>query len=408
MTDKNREGVTPGILQTDIMTVSANTQITETNEFQAVLSKIPGYVGQANQLLADYRKDPSTFVAEIDEDQLDEDLKEINSIVRFSNEISKGRQDMRRYFNGIRDEATAVFDKRLEDAQFDDLKEAHNDIKQLKKDMTSQRMSDRWKELEPIFTGSIQHYPIIAELAPELLDFSKFRLIHSKLVSGAKSRPLTDTIRREVTQIINEWDTALNLIKDNQWGLDPTRQLALLNVFKSEPSVGLVNEQGPLFKQQMDAEIERKRQEDARRVEQQKQAEKAAEERKIREEALRKQQEAAKKAQSENERKLAEERTKKLQEEARIAQEHEAKRKAELEEIINKQVSPQARQSFPNVVEYIFSEPMFKDLHSSTQSKAAAVYDISQQLTIPDSPMMKDTNGDASLYLEAIRFILDA
>lgn len=395
-------------LQTDIMTVSSNTQITETSAFQEVLTKIPGHVGRANQLLADYRKDPSAFVATVDEDELDEDLKEINEIVRFSNHIDKGRREMRRYFNDIRDDATKEFDQRLEDAQFNELTSAHNDIKQLKKDMRSQRISDRWKELEPIFMGSIRHYPLIKNLAPELMDFSRFRLIHSKMVSGAKTRTITDTVRKEVTQIINEWDTALHVIQANQWGLDPQRQFALLNAFKAEPSVSMVNEQGPLFKQQQDAEIERKRQEDERRKTQQAEAQKAVEERKKREEALRIQQEEAKKAQSEKEKKEAELRTRQLQEQAQIAQEQERKRKAELDAIINEQVSPHARQSFPNLVEYIFSEPMFKDLHSNTRAKAAAVYDISQQLNIKDSPLIKDTNGDASLYLDAIRFVLDA
>src|SRR5699024_409741 len=130
------------------------------------------------------------------EDELDKDLKEINEIVRFSNSIDKSRTEIRRYFNDIRDQATEILDKRLEDAQFNDLKDAHNDIKQLKKDIRSQRISDRWKELEPVFSGSIQHYSLIEELAPELLDFSKFRLIHSKLVSGAKTKPITDTIRK--------------------------------------------------------------------------------------------------------------------------------------------------------------------------------------------------------------------
>lgn len=396
------------MLQTDIISVSANTQITETNAFQETLQKIPGHVIRANQLLAEYRKDPSEFVQKTDEAQLDEDLKEINSIVRFSNSIDKSRTEIRRYFHDIRDQAIGELDKRLEEAQFDELKEAHTDIKQLKRDMQHQRISDRWKELEPVFHGSIQHYLIFEELAPELLDFSKFRLIHSKLVSGAKSKPITEKIRREVTSIVSEWNTALEMIKANQWGLDSTKQFELLNAFKAEPSISLVNEQGPRFKQQQDAEIERKRQETERRKKQEEQAKKAREERKKREEELRKQQEAAKKAQNEKERQEAERRTKELELKAKEAQEKEQKRKAQLEEFIQKQVSPYARQSFPNIVEFIFSEPLFRNLHSDTKSKAAAVYELSQQLTQQDSPMMQDTGGNPAKYLEAIRFVLDA
>ena len=396
------------ILQTDIVSVSANTEITETNAFQETLIKIPGHVERANHLLAEYRKDPSMFVQEVDEDQLDSDLKEINDIVRFSNSIDKSRTAIRRYFNDIRDQATEVLDKRLTDAKFDELKDAHNDIKQLKKDIRAQRISDRWKELEPVFSGSIQHYSLIEELTPELLDFGKFKLIHSKMVSGAKTKPITDTIRRDVSQIINEWNTALELIQANQWGLNPQKQFSLLNAFKANPSVGLVNEQGPQFKVQQDSEEERKRQEAERRKKQEEEAKKAKIEREKREEELRKQQELAKKAQSEQEKKQAEDRAKQLKEQARIAEEKEKARKEELEQLIQSQVSPQARQAFPNVVEFIFSEPLFKDLHNSPRAKAAAVYELSQQLTKQGSPMLKDTNGDPGQYLEAIRFILDA
>lgn len=406
--EKDEKALAEEMLQTDIVSVSSNTEITETDAFRETLAKIPGNVGRANQLLADYRKDPSAFVKETDEAQLDADLKEINKIVKFSNSIKKSRTAIRKYFNDIRDEAVSVLDGRLENAQFDELQDAHNDIKQLKKDMISQRISDRWKELEPVFSGSIQHYPLIEELAPELLDFSKFKLIHSKMVSGAKTKPITQTIRRDVSNIINEWNTALELIQANQWGLNSTKQFALLNAFKANPSIGLVNEQGPQFKQQQDAEEERKRQEAKRRKQQEEEAKKAEAERKKRQEALRKQQEAAKKAQNEKERKEAEERAKKLQEQAKQAEQQEKKRQEELDALIRQQVSPQARQSFPNVVEYIFSQPLFKDLHNSSRAKAAAVYDLSQQLTKEDSPMMKDTNGDASEYLAAIRFVLDA
>lgn len=396
------------ILQTDIVSVSANTEITETNAFQETLIKIPGHVERANHLLAEYRKDPSMFVQEVDEDQLDSDLKEINDIVRFSNSIDKSRTAIRRYFNDIRDQATEVLDKRLTDAKFDELKDAHNDIKQLKKDIRAQRISDRWKELEPVFSGSIQHYPLIEELSPELLDFNKFRLIHSKMVSGAKTKSITDTIRRDVSQIINEWNTALELIQANQWGLNPQKQYSLLNAFKANPSVGLVNEQGPQFKVQQDNEEERKRQEAEQRRQQEESAKKAKLEREKREEELRKQQDIARKAQSEQEKKQAEERAIKLKEQARVAEEKEKARKEELDKLIQSQVSPQARQAFPNVVEFIFSEPLFKDLHNSPRAKAAAVYELSQQLTKQGSPMLKDTNGDPAQYLEAIRFILDA
>lgn len=401
----------PDGLITDIISVSSNTEITETNAFKETLALIPGHVTRANQLLVDYRTDPSKFVAETDEDDLDADLKEINEIVKFSNSIDKSRTEIRRYFNDIRDQAIDVLDHRLAEAQFDELKDAHNDIKQLKKDMRAQRISDRWKELEPVFSGSIQHYELIENLAPELLDFSKFRLIHSKMISGAKTKPVTDVIKREVSQIINEWNTALELIQANQWGLDANKQFALLNAFKSDPSITLVNEQGPQFKQQQDAEIERKRQQELARIEQERALKKAEDERKKREDELRVQQKLAQKAKAEQDEKakaMAEKRAQELQEQAKLAEEQERKRKAELDAVIRQRVSPQARQSFPNVVEFIFSEPLFKDLHTSTRSKAAAVYELSQQLTKPDSPIVKDTNGDPSKYLDAIRFILDA
>lgn len=403
----NTQETTEGLV-TDILTINRNNELIESHAFQQTLEQIPGYVGRANKLLADYRQNPSDFVAQIDEADLDEDLKEMAGIVKFSKTIDNNRKDIKNYFNGIRDEALSQLDNRLEQAQFNELKDAHNDVKQLKKDMQNQRISDRWKELLPVFNGSIQHYELIEELAPELLDFDRFRLIHQKMVSGAKTKPITETIRREVTQIVHEWNTALELIKANQWGLNANKQFELLRAFKANPSVGLVNQQGPEYKRQQDAEEERKRQELEARQKQEAEAKRLAEERKVREAELQKQQELARQAQTEKEKLAAEQRAKQLAEEAQRAQEAEQKRKAELEALIQRQVSPQARQSFPNIVEYLFTQPLYRELHTDARSKAAAIFDLSNQLTQPQSAMMKDTNGDPNKYLEAIRFVLDA
>lgn len=395
-------------LVTDILAINANSQIVENSAFQQTLAEIPGYVDRANKLLADYRLDPSGFVEVVDEDVLDHNLKEIAEIVKFSKTIDKNRKEIKNYFNEIRDEAIGQLDSRLEKSQFNELKEAHDDVKQLKKDIQNQRISDRWKELMPVFNGSIQHYALIKKLAPELLDFNKFRLIHSKMVSGAKTKPVTEVMRRDVTQIVNEWNMALELIEQNQWGLNPAKQFDLLKAFKADPSIGLVNQQGPEYKRQQEAQEERLRQEAENRKKQEAETKRLAEERKKREEEMRKQQEMAKMAQTEREKQLAEARAKQLAEESRLAEEAEKKRKADLEALIQRQVSPQARQSYPNIVEYLFTEPRFRDLHSNARSKAAAIFDLSQQLAQPTSAMMKDTQGDPQKYLDAIRFVLDA
>lgn len=403
MTEQDNNG-----LVTDIVAINANTKMIESSAFQQTLLEIPQHVSRANKLLADYRENPSQFVQEIDEADLDQDLKEIAEIVKFSNTIDKSRRDIKNYFNGVRDDALSQLDQRLNDAQFDELKIAHNDVKQLKKDMQNQRIQDRWKELEPIFVGSMRHYELFDQFAPELKNFDKFKFIHSKMVSGAKTKPITDTIRREVAQIVSEWHTALELINNNQWGLDSGKQFDLLRAFKANPSVSVVNEQGPEFKRQQDAEIERKRQEAEALKKREEEMKRLAEERKVREAEMRKQQEALRQAQNERERAAAEQRAKQLAEEAKRAEEAERCRKNELEAMIQQTVSPQARQQFPNVVNYLFEHALYRDLHSNAKAKAAAIFDLSVQLQDPNSVMMRDTNGDPNKYLEAIRFVLDA
>lgn len=395
-------------LITDIVALQTKTQMTESKAFQQTLAMIPTHVARANKLLADYRKDASSFVETVNEEDVDLDLKEMAEIVKFSSTIDKNRKEIKRYYEAVRDGALAQLDGRLQDAQFDSLKTAHSDVKQLKKDIQNQRAVNRWKELAPVFAGTIQHYPLIEELASELLDFNRFRLIHVKLVSGAKTKPITEVTRREVTQIIGEWNTALELIKANQWGLNATKQFDLLKSFKSNPSVGLVNEQGPAYKTQQDAQEERVRQEAINRKNQEDATIKANAERTKREEELRKQQDLLKKAQTERERTVAEERTKQLQAEAKLAEDAEKRRKDELDQLVTQNVSPHARQSYPNVVEFIFSNTQYKELHTNARAKAAAIFDLSTQLSKPNSPIMKDSNGDPNIYLEIIRFVLDA
>lgn len=395
-------------LKTGLVEITNDMQLTNTHAFQETLDQIPKYVDRVDKLLLNYRNNPSEFVQTVDEADLNDDLKEINRIVSFSAEINNTRKDIKSYYNKHRDMVVAELDRRLNEAGFDKLTTGHTDIKQLKADMKNQRISDRWDELKPVFTGSIQHYPLFEELAPELLDFSKFRLIHDKLVSGAKAKNITDTIKRQVVETVANWNTGLELIKGNQWGLSSQKLFDLLKSFKSNPSIDLVMTKGPQLKTQQDAELQAQEQERIRREKAEQDAKEAKLKREQQEAALKEQQEKMAKEQDAKKRLEEEQKAKELEQKAAKARQDELARQKELEETITQHVPPLVRQSFPNVVEFLFSNPKLKSLHTNTNAKAGAIYALSQQLLDKESPVYKDTQGDAEKYIECIRFVLDA
>lgn len=66
------------------------------------------------------------------------------------------------------------------------------------------------------------------------------------------------------------------------------------------------------------------------------------------------------------------------------------------------------KESFPQIFEYLFSNPNYHDVHLSGKTKAAVVYDIMRQIKNPNSVVSREMDKDPQKKLDLVRYILDA
>lgn len=394
-------------IHTDIAEVQIVPAITETSNFQRVLLEIPMKVSKANDLLESYREDPELFLESYDENEINSQIKDMEEVSKFVRNVEKARKEIRSYMNGIRDNIIANLDDRLEASQYTELEKAQGDIKQLKKDLDADRRAKRWEEIKQTFEANINRYPLIGEFAPELADFSRFKMINPKLISGARTRTVREKDHVFVNETIYNWNTALEIIKENEWALSAYDLGVLLNMFKQNPSIELVDREGRQLKAnaeakekaRIEAEKRRKEQEERMKLAEKKRQEELAKiQEKERLAKLQRDTEAQKKAEADR---LELERKKK----EALEREKELRR-----EFLNfgGQYKVIFKESFPKFMEYLFDNPAYHDVHTNPATKANIIYDIMHQIDDLDSVVTKETNKDPQKVLDLVRYILDA
>lgn len=394
-------------VQTAIAEVTVLPSITETSAFQAVLQEIPLRVQEANRLLEEYRTNPDEFLENIDEKALDMQLKQMENVSSFVRDIEKSRKAIRAYMNGIRDKVIEVLDARLESAQYGELERAQADIKQLRKDLEAERRAKRWEEIRVTFEANINRYPLIGEFAPELADFSRFKLIHPKLVSGAKTRKVREADHVFVNETIYAWNTAIELIKENSWELSPQDLNQLLTMFKQNPSIELVQREGRQLKINAEARERARREAEQRRLEAERQARILKQKQQEELARIQEQERLAREQRDLEAQKRAEEERRKLEEQARVLAEQERQRRIEFEQF-GGQYRTIFKESFPMFIEYLFNNPQYHDVHTNPTTKANIIYDIMRQIERPDSVVTRETARDPQKVLDLVRYILDA
>ncbi|MGX1195840.1 hypothetical protein [Metabacillus sp. SLBN-84] len=394
-------------IQTAIAQVNLTPAITETSSFQAVLKEIPLRVHAANTLLEGYREDKDAFLEDIDDEVLDQQLKEMAQVSGFVRDIETSRKAIKSYMNNVRDQVLETLDQRLAGASFNELERAQGDIKQLKKDIDADRRAKRWEEIRATFEANVNRYPLLGEFTPELADFSRFKLLFPKLISGAKTRKVKESDHTMVNETLHAWNTAVELMKENQWRLSPQDLNQLLTLFKQNPSVELVQREGRQIKLNADAREKARMEAEARRAEQERQAKIAEQKRQEEMARIQEQERQAKLARDVEAQKHAERQRIELQERSRLMAEQERQRKAEYASF-GGQYKTIFKESFPHFIEYLFSNPAYHNVHTSTQTKATVIYDIMHQVDREDSVVTRETARDPQKVLDLVRYILDA
>jgi len=394
-------------IQTAIAEINITPAITETSNFQMVLQQIPIRVQAANALLEGYRENPEAFLADIDDSILDDQLKEMAQVSGFVKDIEKSRKDIKAYMNGVRDQLLDTLAKRLEGASFNELERAEADIKQLRKDIEADRRAKRWEEIKITFEANVNRYPLLGEFAQELADFSRFKLLFPKLVSGAKTRKVKEADHTMVNETLYAWNTAIEIMKGNEWGLEPQDLHQLLTMFKQNPSVELVQREGRQLKINAEAREAARLEAEQRRIEAERQAKIREEERQREMARIQEQERQAKLKQDIEAQKQAEQQRKELEERSRLMAEQERQRQAEYNSF-GGQYKTIFKESFPLFIEYLFNNPTYHDVHANAQTKASIIYDIMRQVERPDSVVTRETAKDPQKVLDLVRYILDA
>lgn len=392
----------------DIAVVSTSAMLVESESFKNTLKIIPETADKVDALLSEYRADPYAFMNNHDEEELDAVVSEINKINQFSNSVKSKRKDIKKYFEDVRDDALSYLDERLRSAEFDRLVTAQSDVKQLKNDLSALRVNSRWEELKPTFEANLQQYPIIASMSEELQDFSRFKMIHGSMVSGAKTKPIKKKDHTDINNIMYGWSTALESIKTNVWGLSDVGLATLLNDFIKNPTMDVVTSKGQMIKEKEVSDIEAQKQreillekERLENLERQKAFE-------AQQAALAEQQRQAQLNRSAEDARLAELRRVELDEQMRLAKIAENERLLEIERLTTQFVRPEMRQSYPQIVNYIFSNPSYRDIHTNNQTKASVIYDVVSQMGNPQSVVSAETGLNPDSVLNLIHFLLNA
>lgn len=401
-------------LQTEIATVHVSRNIVETSAFQKVLDEIPKQVAHANQLLSDYRSNKSQFLATVDETALSDQMAQLKEVASFIRSIEKSKKEIKKYLKDWTDGILGQLDNRLAESKFDELAQAESDMKQLKKDIETDRREERWNEIKAQFLANIERYPLISQHGQKLADFTTFKLMYPTLVSGAKTRVLKESDFTTVNETVYGWNAGLVRIIENEWDLDRHDANHLLARFIQEPLQSVIETEAPRLKQNAIVREQQAREAEARRIEAERQAEIARQEQAKRLAELQAQEAKARQERdalaAENAR-LAQER---LEQEnrARLA-EQERLRQAELERqaqfsLNSTQYPIKMRESYPRFMQYLFSNPAYQDIHTNPATKATVIHDVMHQVDRADSVVSMETNRDPQQVLDLVRFLLDA
>lgn len=218
-------------------------------QFLEGLKPIRATVDRARELL-------NVDIATIEEDELKEIQDELANGQKLASHIRESRQKTSQFFDSIKKTNLEFLDAELERFGYNELVEADRDTKKLKKDVSAHRINTRWEELRPTFESNVTQFENILRLAPELGDYSRFRVRHPKLITGAKAFKVSDKIRGIVNEEMFRIHTELKRIEENPSELTPHYQGELLKDYKQDPQTTHLYAREDYYKNRLKADIE--------------------------------------------------------------------------------------------------------------------------------------------------------
>lgn len=399
------------IVETDLLTVSLQNTLVETDLFKKVLSDIPKHVSRANALLTGYRDDPTTFLENVDDTEVETLVKDLKDVNAFTTNVTKTRTAIKKYMDDVRNNLLETLDTRLEDAQFNELTKIHADTRQLQKDIINDRLARRWEELRPTFDANVKRYPLLQKYAPIFTDFNYFKQLYPDLLSGAKTRKVREKDHTTVNERLYEWSIGLEILHQNKWELSEGDLLKIAKMYEKNPTVQFVENEAVNLKNQ---EINRlKAEEEAKRRREEMEQRRLEEEAKRQKEIAEMQEQARLARIAEDA--AAEERAKQQQLELEQRAE-EAKRKQAIEEAnqralmknfeaFQSQHNHHFVEAYPIYTRYLYENENLHDIHKSDRTKAFAIFELMKMAEDQTSPLVMDTQLEPHRVMNLIRYI---
>lgn len=176
--------------------------------FGEVLAKVSSLAEESTALLA------NADIDTIDEEQLSRITKEMKPVKEYNKSIENTLKDIRSNMNNARDEISQYLTGLLNQADYDVLIENETKLKALNKQMLARRKENNWQMVRDEFNNTVAQYPELDQSYPDLLSTDWFEHQNPKLVSGAKSWKMNDTVVHTIKDYINRVNTNHLLIKE--------------------------------------------------------------------------------------------------------------------------------------------------------------------------------------------------
>ena len=377
MVDKNQNE----LIQVEI----APAEFEVNNSFTQLEQDVPLLIERAHQILEqlDFDIDDDEAFNQItaeDEENIAKVIRDMKDVKPVARQVKTARSDVEKFLKQNVKDQMAVLDQRLLATGIDELEDLITISTNLQKKLEAKRKSDRWIELEKHFNKIADAYPLLHEKVPKQLDFGVFKSNNIKLISGAKSKPVTQAMYELVTKYIGELQSDVETIL----ALDSQFQDQLFLQYQLTPNMQQIIK--------LNNDLNAKEQARLARVAEQEHQRKIAEEAAIQK---RIQEEAARQAQ-----KLAAEQEKKRQAEAAKAIE-EAKKQAKLQAEKDKAngITPKTNAEPTVIVKTVVQESLTKsDLDVTQASRKQANSPFTETLESYLYAKYADLSNDALLF----------
>lgn len=227
------------------------TDMQPTPNFAQLQKEIPLVVNKGKQLLSIADNE------DVDEAEFDRVTNELKPIQQKKKQVDNEIKAIRKKFNDARDLKVNQLKKALNDVGFDELDTIDKEIKNRKKLILNKREQQRWDELEKEFNETLEtSYPSLKEKVPSF-SFTMFYNANPKLISGAKSRKVTDKVKSKVADYIDKFAKDIQTIES----LESPYEDKLIRTYLTTEDITETIQAEKQFKKQAEDDAKRKQEE---------------------------------------------------------------------------------------------------------------------------------------------------